>query len=117
MSSETPERPGYPHFHQDRVNLAIHLVMVPLFVAGVVGAVWGAALGRWTWTAACAVLPVLSLAAQGIGHRREPNPPLPFEGAGNFVKRNFLEQFFRFPSFVLTRGCLEAWRAADGREA
>ena len=57
--------PGYPHFHQDRVNLVIHLLMVPLFVTGVVGIVWNAALGHWTWTAASATLPVLSLAAQG----------------------------------------------------
>ena len=44
--------PGYPHFHKDRVNLTIHIVMVPVFVAGVVGAVWSAGLARRTQAAA-----------------------------------------------------------------
>ncbi len=62
--------PGYSHFHEDRVNLTIHIVMVPVFVAGVVGTLWSAGLGRPTWMSAFAALPLLSLAAQGFGHAR-----------------------------------------------
>ena len=104
--------PGYPHFHKDRVNLAIHIVMVPVFVAGVVGTGWSAGLGQPIWMSAFATLPLLSLAVQGFGHKREPNPPLPFQGPGNFVKRILREQFLTFPMFVLSGGWTRAWRAA-----
>jgi hypothetical protein len=100
----------YPRFHQNRANLAIHIVMVPVFVTSSVGAVWALAVGRWPVAAALILGPIMSLAAQGAGHKREPNPPLPFAGPGDFVTRVLAEQFYRFPRFVLTGGWRRAWR-------
>ncbi len=104
----------YPRFHQNRTNLAIHLLMVPVFVASTLGALWALAAGRWPVAAALALGPVVSLAAQGAGHKREPNPPLPFAGPGDFAVRVLTEQFYRFPRFVLFGGWAAAWRGARG---
>jgi hypothetical protein len=100
----------YPRFHQDRANLAIHIVVVPAFVVGALGALWSLAVGRWPSAAALALLLVLSIAAQGVGHKREVNPPIPFRGSADFVVRILSEQFYRFPRFVLSGGWLRAWR-------
>ena len=56
--------------------------------------------------------PALSLAAQGAGHKREPSPPLPFAGPGDFVTRILSEQFYKFPKYVLTGG----WSRALGAD-
>lgn len=106
----------YPRFHQDRGNLALHLVMVPVFVGCSLGALWSLAAGAWLQAALLSAGPVVSLAVQGVGHKRELVPPLPFAGPGDFVKRVFLEQFYRFPAFVLSGGWHRAWRGA-GRDA
>jgi hypothetical protein len=100
----------YPRFHQDRLNLAIHLVMVPVFVAGAVGAVLSLVWGHWLQAAVLAAVPPLSMAVQGFGHKREPVPPLPFQGAGDVLRRILAEQFFKFPRFVLRGGWARAWR-------
>ena len=101
----------YPRFHQDRVNLVLHLVMVPAFVAGILGMAACLAAGRWLTGAALVLLPFVSMAVQGVGHRREKVPPLPFTGPANVLGRIFAEQFFKFWVFVLGGGWLRAWRA------
>lgn len=100
----------YPRFHRDRLNLAIHLVMVPIFVVGAVGAVLSLVWGQWLQAGLFAAVPPLSMAVQGLGHKREPAPPLPFQGVGDVLRRIFAEQFFKFPSFVLGGGWARAWR-------
>jgi len=102
----------YPHFHKNKANLLLHIVVVPLLVAGVVYAVWSLVQGHWIDAALGALAPAVSLAVQGAGHKKEPNPPLPFEGPGEFVQRIFLEQFYRFPKFVLSGGWLRALRSS-----
>lgn len=102
----------YPRFHKNRTNLLLHIVVVPIFVLGVVYAVVAAIQGRWLAAALSLALPVVSLAIQGVGHKKEPNPPLPFEGPGEFVTRIFTEQFYRFPKFVLSGEWLRALRAS-----
>ena len=101
----------YPRFHKNRTNLLLHIVVVPLFVLGVVYAVVAAFQGRWLAALLSLLLPVVSLAIQGFGHKMEPNPSLPFEGPGEFVTRIFTEQFYRFPMFVLSGEWLRAVRA------
>jgi hypothetical protein len=102
----------YPKFHQDRVNLAIHLVAVPMFVAGALSTLTLLATMHWVQAGAAALVPALAFAAQGVGHRCEPNPPVPFAGPGDFVARVVLEQFFRFWRYLLTGGWWAAWKAA-----
>ncbi len=54
------------------------------------------------------ILMVLSIVVQGIGHKKEQNPPGKFTGSVNAVVRIFLEQTITFPKFVLSGG----WFAA-----
>ena len=98
----------YATFHRDGTNLVIHVFAVPVFVLGVVGAIWFAATARFFLAAAFAILPAISLAVQGAGHRKEPNPPRPFIGPANFVGRILAEQFFRFPLYVVSGGWAKA---------
>jgi len=100
----------YAHFHENRTNLLLHIVVVPMFVLGVVYAIVAALQGRWLAAMLSLLLPLISIAVQGAGHKREPNPPLPFAGPGDFVKRIFSEQFYRFPKFVLSGDWLRAVR-------
>ena len=58
------------------------------------------------------LLPLISISVQGAGHKQEPNPPLPFDGPADFVKRIFSEQFYRFPKFVLSGDWLRALRSS-----
>ena len=102
----------YPRFHKNRTNLLLHIVVVPLFVLGVVYAVVAASQGRWLAALLSLLLPVFSLAVQGVGHKKEPNPPLPFDGPGEFLTRIFTEQFYRFPKFVLSGDWLRAVRSS-----
>jgi hypothetical protein len=102
----------YAHFHKNKTNLIMHIVVVPVFVLGIVYAVVAAVQGRWFAASLSLLLPLVSIAIQGAGHKKEPNPPLPFDGPGDFVKRIFSEQFYRFPKFVLSGQWLRAVRAS-----
>lgn len=92
-----------PLLHGDKLNLLIHLFAVPLFIAGhvlplagVVGVVAGGA----------GVL--LSLALQFYGHRREAVLSPPFRGAGDFLRRLYIEQWLNFWRFLVSGGWLRA---------
>jgi len=103
----------YPHFHQDQGNMLIHIVAVPAFIYGTWLVVSGVIAGRWLGAAFGLAAIGVSMALQGIGHKREPNPALPFDGPGDFIKRILSEQFYKFPMFVLTGGWLKAIRSSD----
>ncbi|MGB3053103.1 MAG: Mpo1-like protein [Polyangiales bacterium] len=103
----------YPHFHKNRTNLLLHIVVVPLFVLGVVYAIVAAFQGRWLAALLSLALPLVSIAVQGVGHKKEVNPPLPFDGPGEFLTRIFSEQFYKFPKFVLSGQWLRALRSSD----
>ena len=47
---------------------------------------------------------ILAIGLQGKGHRGEAHAPEPFHGAGDVVKRIFVEQWVTFPRFVLSGG-------------
>ena len=104
------ERPGglldwqwrnYSRNHGDRANLLIHMIGVPVFIAGVLVFVTQAARAQWFGAAVSAVVAVVAFAVQGVGHKRERVAPEPFAGPGDFVARVFAEQFITFPRFVL----------------
>jgi len=103
----------YARFHMNRANLLLHIVMVPLFVAGIIFAAWSALHAQWLTGLFALSAPLVSIAVQGAGHKREPNPPLPFDGPGDFVRRIFAEQFYKFPRFVVSGQWLRALRASD----
>jgi hypothetical protein len=101
---------GYARYHQSRANLVMHIVLVPLFIAGNVALVAGVVRRSWIEAAAGAALMGLSIALQGLGHRGEATPPEAFKGAANAIARIFLEQWITFPRFVLTSGWLRELR-------
>jgi hypothetical protein len=101
---------SYPRYHRTRFNLLLHIVVVPLFLAGNVALVVGLLQRSWAVTVGGAVAMVLSLVVQGRGHRREPTPPEPFTSPRNAVSRIVCEQWVTFPRFVLSGGWLRALR-------
>jgi hypothetical protein len=92
----------YPAKHRSRVNLAIHIVAVPLFMLGSVAVVLGVLRLAPMTIVSGLVAMIVSVGLQGIGHRFEPEQPAPFAGFGDFVKRFFVEQWVTFPRFVLS---------------
>jgi uncharacterized membrane protein YGL010W len=97
---------GYSAAHRDRFDLLLHMVTVPAFVAGVLAAVNLAWHRLWLGAGFAVVIAVVAFALQGVGHRRERQPPVPFDGPGDFLARVFAEQFITFPRFVLSGGWL-----------
>jgi hypothetical protein len=104
---------SYRDFHADRTNLLIHVVTVPLFIVGTLMLPLAAVANWWLAPVGLALM-MLALAAQGRGHRRERNPPVPFTGPWNFVKRLFLEQTVTFPRYLLSGALARAWRGGPG---
>ncbi len=103
----------YARYHQSRANLMMHILLVPLFLAGNVAVVVGGVRNSWIEAAFGLALMGASIALQGCGHRGESIPPEPFTGAANVIARIFLEQWFTFPRFVLTGGWLREWRRSQ----
>jgi hypothetical protein len=103
---------GYPRYHRSRANLLLHIVVVPLFLAGNLAIVLGLATLAWAPAVVGIAATAISLALQGRGHGGEPLPPEPFTGPVNAVARLVCEQWITFPRFVLSGGWLEALRRA-----
>jgi 2-hydroxy-palmitic acid dioxygenase Mpo1-like len=92
---------GYSRNHRDRMNLLIHMIGVPMFIAGVLAALTQAGRGQWFGAAVALLVAAAGFAVQGIGHKRERVAPEPFAGPGDFIARVCAEQFITFPRFVL----------------
>ena len=101
---------GYPRYHRARSNLLLHVALVPLFLAGTIAVLVALAERRWLAALAAAALAGLSLAIQGVAHRREPVPPERFTGPCNAIARILLEQWLTFPRFVLSGAWTRALR-------
>jgi hypothetical protein len=103
---------GYAQYHQSRANLAAHIVLVPVFLAGNVALLAGVIRLSWVVAAAGLAVMVISMDLQGRGHRGEAAPPAPFSSTANALSRIFLEQWVTFPRFVISGGWLRALRNA-----
>ncbi|MGZ5845862.1 MAG: Mpo1-like protein [Ramlibacter sp.] len=101
---------GYARYHQSRSNLLLHLIVVPLFLLGNLALLWAAVRGSWLLAALAIAAMVVSVAAQGRGHAREPVPPEPFTSRSNAVSRILCEQWVTFPRFVVSGGWSDALR-------
>ncbi len=99
---------GYAQFHRSRLNLWIHLPAVSLFIGSGLLLLFAAATLDWPLALAAVVGLAIGFAAQGIGHKREANPPIPFTGPVDVATRIVAEQLVTFPRFVLSGG----WWAA-----
>ncbi len=94
----------YSMKHRHRANLLIHIVAVPLFQIGTLLLVYGALRRTASVLGLGVACVVVSLVGQGRGHRLEAEPPEPFGGAGDFIRRFLAEQWVTFPRFVLSGG-------------
>jgi len=101
---------GYPRYHRSRVNLLVHIIVVPVFLLGNVTLLLAIVQGSWPMAGLALAAMVASVALQGAGHRREPVPPEPFKGPLDAVSRVVCEQWVTFPRFVASGGWLQAWR-------
>lgn len=111
---------SYLRVHSDRRNLLIHVFAVPLFVAAILSLVFCLIRGDYL-TAIVAILAAFAaMLLQGRGHALEAEPPEPFSGPGNFLRRWFREQFLVFPMFLVSGRWwrqLKAARGGSGRAA
>ncbi len=94
----------YDRNHRDRLNLALHFLAVPAFIAGVLSALRLLTLGLVAQAAIMLGVAVVAFLLQGVGHRREREAPIPFEGPLDAIGRIVVEQFITFPRFVFTGG-------------
>ena len=99
---------GYARYHQSRANLLMHIVLVPLFLAGNVALIVGLVRLDWIEALVGFACVAMSIVLQGRGHKGEAVPPVAFSSASNALARILLEQWITFPRFVLSGG----WRRA-----
>ncbi|MBB2916688.1 terminase [Cupriavidus alkaliphilus] len=105
---------GYARNHQDPRNLLLHIVAVPMFMAGTVLGLYGLLRLNLPAIALGLVCMGMSMALQGRGHRLEAHAPEPFAGPADIAGRILAEQWITFPRYVLSG---QWWRALAGRGA
>jgi hypothetical protein len=94
----------YAAKHRDPLNLWLHFFAVPAFIAGSLAAVLHLLALNWLGAGFALVFALLAFALQGLGHRREPEAPAPFNGPLDVLARIAVEQFITFPRFLLSGG-------------
>jgi hypothetical protein len=99
---------GYTEFHRSRLNLLMHIVLVPGFICANLYLIYSLIDGHYLFALLSLTGMGLSIALQGIGHKQEALPSIPFTSPSNAVSRLLIEQWVNFPRFVLTGGW---WRA------
>ena len=97
---------GYSITHQNRTNLSLHLIAVPLFMVGTLVALYGLVMLSPLSLLVATLGLMASLFMQGFGHKREPVQPEPFSSGWEFMSRIVAEQWITFPRFVVTGGWL-----------
>jgi len=103
---------GYRTFHTTKLNLLIHIVAVPVFVANLFGVLVALVTMHWLSALESLVGMLLAFAVQGFGHKREPEPAIPFDGPVDAITRIFTEQLVTFPRFVFSGAWLAAYKRA-----
>jgi len=99
---------GYTEFHRSKLNLVMHIVLVPGFICANLYLIYSLINGRYMFALLSLAIMVLSIALQGVGHKQEAQPSIPFTSALNAVSRLLVEQWINFPRFVLNGSW---WRA------
>jgi hypothetical protein len=104
-----------PPVHRDRTNLVIHLVAVPLFVAGhVLIGVGVAILSGWAVTLGLGSI-LMSLLLQKHGHALERMEIHAFTGTRDFIRRLYAEQFCNFWRFLFSGQWYASYRRTEPR--
>jgi uncharacterized membrane protein YGL010W len=105
----------YPLGHATRANLLIHILAVPLFWIGLVATLVSIVQLDAISVLLGAAMLAISIALQGVGHRREGERPKPFASPWEFAARIVSENLYVFPRFVLNGGWARAWAAGVER--
>jgi hypothetical protein len=100
-----------PPVHRSTGNLLIHIVAVPMFVVGHVLLIAAIPANRWLLVAGISCIAV-SVALQGLGHSMESQAVHPFEGARDFIRRLYVEQFYNFWRFLFSGGWFASLRVS-----
>jgi len=101
---------GYPTYHTTRLNLWLHIVAVPAFLANLACLLLALVTMHWLSALESLLGMVLAFAVQGFGHKREP--AIPFNGPLDATTRIFVEQLVTFPRFVFSGKWLAALKKA-----
>ncbi|AKU97458.1 Phage terminase, small subunit [Labilithrix luteola] len=108
---------AYRRVHRSRKNLLVHLLAVPVFIAGTALVVFGLVeLSPWPVLGGVVAM-ALSMAVQGAGHATEACKVEPFSSPFGFVRRIFTEQLVTFPRYVLSGELARVWREAGDHRA
>lgn len=102
----------YPRNHTLRITLAVHLFAVPAFVFGLFSALVFLVAGAWISAPISLAMSAVAFGLQGIAHRLEPEPPIPFDGPADAFTRIFVEQLVTFPRFLFGGELARAWKSA-----
>jgi uncharacterized membrane protein YGL010W len=100
-----------PPVHRSTANLLIHIVAVPMFVAGHALMTAAMAASRWLLVAGSSCI-VVSVALQRLGHSMESQSVHPFAGPRDFIRRLYVEQFFNFWRFLFSGGWFASLKAS-----
>jgi hypothetical protein len=106
---------SYQQYHQSRTNLLIHIVAVPAFLLANLHFIFRLIDASYLMALLSLIGMIASIAIQGVGHKRELTPSIPFRSAANAVTRLLVEQWINFPRFVLSGGWWRAWRATNSK--
>ena len=106
---------NYDANHRDRGNLLLHFVAVPAFIGATLALVSCLIHNFWFGAGFSFLVMVAAFAIQAVGHKRESEAPVPFDGAGDFLGRVFVEQFITFPRFILSGGWLRQLQRGSDR--
>lgn len=109
MTNLADQLRAYTRVHQSRLNLAIHVLAVPLFWAGLAVFAHSANNGLIFMVYGGGAV-VASIALQGLGHRFEHDAAEPFSGPIDFIYRLTKESLILFPIFVLSGSFAKAWK-------
>lgn len=90
----------YPKVHKTRANFVVHLITVPIFMAGTVSFFFGLCALSPALTVAGLAGVMVTLGTQGWGHRQEPSAPAPFTSRIDAVVRIVFEQWVTFPRYA-----------------
>lgn len=93
----------YSEFHGSKLNVALHVLTVPVFWAGIGILISSAVLLSWQRALLGLGLLLVPLVVQGIGHKQEAKAPIPFAGPDDFVSRFCVEQLITFPRWIARR--------------
>lgn len=93
---------GYHRYHQSKINIAIHLFAVPLFIAACISLIVSLVFFNLPLLFGSICTLLVAMVLQAVGHRQEPLAPEKFTGASNFILRLLFEQFITFPKFIWT---------------